>query len=115
MSAVHVELLRAARAMIEGEDVEYICVAIEHCVSWQWDKAGDDADRIHQLDMAWHDISCKIVKGLGRYDTLHTWLIDQYFHAKPYSLSKRRDICLLARLAWIDKMIEEYSDDTPRT
>lgn len=102
MSAVHLEVLRDARAQIESESETFVCLAIKY---------HHGREREGEAHAAAEELAIWARSLLGGCYTLESWLEERHGIA-GLSESPReygvREKLRVTRLAWIDWMIEYW-------
>jgi hypothetical protein len=91
-------LLKSAKQLIGSRNERYICIAIE--------SAGDQLSR-YEKEVEYLQ---ELISGrLDGHMTLACWLLAVY-NIDPYITQKDMDKQRRTRLAWIDSLIEEFSE-----
>lgn len=105
LSDAHIELLKQIRPKIEeSTGHSYICVAFEFAALdyFEVEQLEDDQEAyfvVRELTNAIHD-------SLGGKATMLGYLLNHIWGFDQLPMQEKRDLSNLARLAWIDKMLE---------
>jgi hypothetical protein len=105
LSDMDVELLAWCKPKIENaQGHSYICVLLEYAILEKFNVT-DLADSTEAL-RHYLRLTTAITKALGQRTTVFMYLSYQVDGFLDLPSSKRVQLCALARMAWIDKMIE---------
>lgn len=88
----HVKLLTRAKEVVDSGEALGICGALDWAVAEQVVGAFEHAELIRRIQ-----------QGLGGHGWLGCWLAEELGYTPELPI---RDLC---RMAWIDKLIEEYA------
>lgn len=102
---MHIELLEGCKPKIErATGHSYICVWLEYAISEKFD-IEKSHDSVVAMTM-YNQLTSAINDSLEEASTVHSYLSARVAGFSCLSAKKRVEFCALARMAWIDKMVE---------
>ncbi|BAU40119.1 hypothetical protein [Ralstonia phage RSP15] len=126
MSNVYVYVLTEARKLIESDEEEYVCLALEEMkLRFVMGDLNSDNYLRYEVLRACEDIRRDITNAIYPHQVVTNWLIETLFKGTKHwndvtNEAKKADDRAFSvvydnikeyRLRWIDQMIEMYSDD----
>lgn len=98
-NTTRIQILQQARAQIADNKIRHICFALDNIA---------DLDHRRAIQQHCKYLITRFKSGLDGRDSLVGWLVDQRLQSRK-DIPIDPDTLVLARLAWIDKTIEELS------
>lgn len=98
MDNIYVQLLKRARELIKNKRCDFVCLAIKDAAGYYGDTSYGDVQHALRI-VRWIEAS------ISPFFVLDDWLCDHGAKGVSNKAAMRRH-----RLAWIDRMIEEWKD-----